>query len=68
MNRKPSEKIEFDMEEETKGGKKTGGDMKLTVGARGKAVYSLWVEKNIERNNPPFKRKKLKPHSRIKVI
>lgn len=49
MNRKPSEKTEFDMEEETKRGKKPGGDTKLTAGARRKTLYFLWIEKNIEK-------------------
>lgn len=57
MNRKPSKKTEFDMEEETKGGKNPG-DMKLTAVTSGKTLYSLWIEKNIEKNNPPFNRKR----------
>lgn len=59
MNRKPSEKIEFDMEEETKRGKKPGGDMKLTVGARRKALYSLWIEKNTEKITPLSKEREV---------
>lgn len=58
VNGKSSKRTKSDTDEETKE-EKTPGDMKLTVVARGKALYSLWIEKKIlKKNNPPFNRKR----------
>lgn len=57
VNRKPSKKTEFDTEGETKGGKYRRRH-EINSGGQRKGSFSLWIGKNIEKNNPPFNRKR----------